>query len=62
MPPDGFTTITVPDEVLEQLMAVMIEYDCDSTAEAVSIAATVALERDEAQIARILAELLSDGA
>ncbi|MFB6196812.1 MAG: hypothetical protein ABEI52_00890 [Halobacteriaceae archaeon] len=60
MPPEGFTTITVPDEVFEQVMAVMSEFSCDSSAEAVSVAATLALERDEVQIARILADLLAE--
>lgn len=59
MPPDGFTTITVPDDVFDEVMAVMAEFECDSSAEAVSVAASIALERDEAQLARILANLLT---
>lgn len=35
MPPDGYSSITVSDDVLEQLGAVMVEYDCDSPAEAI---------------------------
>lgn len=60
MPPEGFTTITVPDDVFEQVVAVMTKYECDSPAEAVSIAASVALERNEAQLAQILTDLLAD--
>jgi hypothetical protein len=49
----------VTDEVFEQLVAVMAEYDCDSVADAVKIASTVALERDEAELAQILADQLA---
>jgi hypothetical protein len=35
------------------------EYDCDSWAEAIETAATTALERDEAELAQILADQLS---
>jgi hypothetical protein len=31
VPLDGCSSITVTDEVLEQLVAVMVEYDCDSS-------------------------------
>lgn len=59
MPPEGFTSITVPDRVVEDLLAVMATYECASVAEAVAVAATVALERDEAKLARILADRLN---
>ena len=58
MPPDGYQTITISDDVLEQLVAVMAEYDCESLADAVDTASTVALERDDAELARILADRL----
>ncbi len=35
MPPDGYNSLTVSDEVIEQLALVMAEYDCDSLADAV---------------------------
>jgi hypothetical protein len=35
MPPEGYSSITVPDEVFEQGTTVMIEYDCESIADAV---------------------------
>ena len=38
---------------------VMIEYDCESIADAVATASAVALERDEAQLAHILAKQLA---
>lgn len=58
MPPDGYQTITISDDVLEQLVAVMAEYDCESLADAVDTASVVALERDDAELARILADRL----
>ncbi|MEF8825471.1 MAG: hypothetical protein V5A27_03885 [Halapricum sp.] len=60
MPPDGITTITVPDHVFDQVIAVIKTCECDSPAEAVSIATTVALEREEPEIAQILADLLTE--
>lgn len=60
MPPNGYTSLTVSDDVFEQLLAVMTEYNCDSVADAVKIASAIALERDEAELAQILANQLSD--
>ena len=60
MPPDGYSTITVPDEVFERVTEVMIEYDCDSIADAVSTASAVALDRDEAALAQLLARRLAE--
>jgi len=58
MPPDGYSTITVSEDVIEQLTIVMAEYDCDSLADAVETASTITLERDEAELAQILADRL----
>lgn len=60
MPPDGYSTITVPDEVFERVTEVMIEYDCDSIADAVDTASAVALDRDEAALAQLLAQRLAE--
>jgi len=60
MPPDGYNSLTVSDEVMEQLALVMAEYDCDSWGDAIETATAIALERDEAQLAQILANQLSD--
>ena len=51
IPPDGFNTITVIDDVFARLIEVMVAYDCDSVSEAVETASIVALERDEAELA-----------
>jgi len=42
------------------LTQVMAKYDCDSVAEAIEKSADIALERDEADLAQTLAELLND--
>jgi len=54
------SSLTVSDEVMEQLALVMAEYDCDSLADAISTASAVALEQDEAELAQILADQLAD--
>ena len=59
MSPEGYSSITVPDEVFEQGTTVMIEYDCESIADAVATASAVALERDEAQLAHVLTKQLA---
>lgn len=35
MPPEGYQTITVSDEVFQQVLDVMTDYECDSVADAV---------------------------
>ena len=59
MPPESYSSITVPDEVFEQVTTVMVEYDCESIADTVATASAVALERDEAELAQILARQLA---
>jgi hypothetical protein len=59
LPPNGYTSLTVSEEVFEQLVAVMTEYDCDSIADAVETASTIALKQDEAELAQILADQLA---
>ena len=58
MPPEGFKTITVSDDVFELLTEVMATYDCESVPDAVETASIVALERDEGELAQILADQL----
>ena len=55
MPPESYNSITVPDEVFEQLTEVVIEYECDSIADAVVAASAIALEHDDATLAQLLA-------
>ena len=60
MPPNGYNSLTVSDEVMEQLALVMAKYDCERLADAVSTASAIALERDEAEMAQIIADRLAD--
>ena len=60
MPPEGYSMITVPYEVFEWVTEVMIEYDCDSVADAVDTASAVALERDEVALVQFLAQRLPE--
>jgi hypothetical protein len=52
MLPDGYHSVSVLEDVIEQLALVMAEYDCDSWAEAIETAAAIALERNEAELAQ----------
>jgi len=59
MPPDGYNSLTISDEVTEQLALVTAEYDCDSLADAVVTASAIALEHDETELSHILANQLA---
>ena len=60
MPPDGYNTITVSDDVFALLTEVMDEYDCKSIADAVETASVIALDYDEAELAQLLADRLQE--
>lgn len=60
MPLDGYTSIIVSEDVVEQLTEIMIEYECESLANAVAAASAIALERDEAALAQLLAQRLTE--
>jgi hypothetical protein len=60
MPLDGYHTITVSDWVFQQVIAVMTEYECESVADAVGTASAIALNREEAKLAQILADRLAE--
>ena len=60
MLPDGYTSLSVSKDVFELLVTVIAGYDCDSVADAVSTAAAIALERDEAQLAQLLVDQLAE--
>lgn len=60
MPPEGYTSITVPEEVFEQRTEITIEYECESIADAVAAASAIALERDETALAQLLAQRLAE--
>lgn len=50
MPPEGYQTITVSDEVLQYVLAVMIKYECDSVADVVATASAIALDKNGAEL------------
>lgn len=58
MPPEGFKTITVTDEIFELLTEIMVTYDCESVSDAVETASVVALELDDGELAQVLADRL----
>lgn len=60
MPPDGYNTITVNEDVFSLLVDVMDEYDCESIADAVETASIIALDYDEAELAQLLADRLEE--
>jgi hypothetical protein len=60
MPPDGYHTITVSDEVFQQVLAVMTEYECESVANVVATTSVIIPNRDEAELAQILADQLAE--
>ena len=45
MTPEGYSSITVPDEVFEQGTTVMIEYSCESIADAAAAASAIGVAR-----------------
>ena len=60
MPPDGYNTITVSEDVFGLLVDVMDEYDCESVADAVEAASIIALDYDEVELAQLLADRLQE--
>lgn len=60
MPPEGYNTITVSEDVFVLLTEVMDEYDCQSIADTVETASVIALDRDEAELAQHLADRLRE--
>ncbi len=60
MPPEGYRNLTVNEDVLALLVAVGAKYDCKSYPDAVETAALVALERNPADLAKILADQLDN--
>jgi len=38
VPPDGYTTITIPEETAEKLAQLMVQHECETMSEAVGFA------------------------
>ena len=48
MPPEGYTTVTISDELAAKLTRIVAEYECSSYAEAIEYAAdTTLLQENE---------------
>ena len=60
MPLNGYNTITVSDDVFALLTVVMNRYDCESIADAVETASVIALNYNEAGLARLHADQLRE--
>jgi hypothetical protein len=60
MPPDGFTTITISDDLAAKLARIMNRYECDSYAEAVEYAVNVTLAQEDGLSNKDLVEMLAD--
>jgi len=55
MPPDGYTTVTISDEVAEKLTQIMVERGCQSDGEAIEYAAeTTLVQEDEITVQRVI--------
>ncbi|MFC6766864.1 hypothetical protein [Natrinema soli] len=57
MPPEGYTTVTISDEVAVKLSQVMIRHDLGTMAMAIDYAAQLALDEDSmttTELARLL--------
>lgn len=52
--------ITASHKVFQRLLAVMIDYECHSVVDAVATGSAVTFNRDEAELAQILADQLSE--
>jgi len=61
MPPDGYTTITIPEETSERLTQVMVQHDLETMSEAVKYAVDSTVTNDslsDAELAQLLYQRL----
>jgi len=61
VPPDGYTTITIPEETAEKLAQLMIQHDLETMSEAVESAVDTARLNDDlsdAELAHLLYQRL----
>jgi len=61
MPPNGYTTITVPEETAEKLTQLLIQYELETMSEAVKYAVDSTLTNDslsDAELAHLLYQRL----
>jgi metal-responsive CopG/Arc/MetJ family transcriptional regulator len=60
MPPEGYTTVTICDELATKLTRIMAENECASYAEAIEYAANTTLVQEDEITVRELIQLLAD--
>jgi Arc/MetJ-type ribon-helix-helix transcriptional regulator len=60
MPPDGYTTVTVSDELAEKLVRIMNRHNRPSSAEAIKYAVDLTLVREDDITIKELVQLLAD--
>jgi predicted transcriptional regulator len=62
MPPEGYTTVTISDELAEKLTRIMVNHDRSSYAEAIEYAVDTTLVQEDEITIRELIQLLADRA
>lgn len=60
MPPDGYTTVTISDNLAEKLTQIMTHHDRSSYAEAIKYAADTTLVREDQITIPELIQLLAE--
>ena len=64
MPPDGYTTVTISDELAAKLTRIMVRYDRSSYAEAIKYATDTSLVQEDEitiqELIQVLAERLDE--
>ncbi|MEF8863411.1 MAG: hypothetical protein V5A29_17715 [Haloarculaceae archaeon] len=60
MPPDGYTTVTISNELVGKLAQIMAVQDCSSYAEAIEYAVDTTLLREDEITTHDLIQLLAD--
>jgi hypothetical protein len=62
MPPEGYTTVTISDELATKLTRIMADYNCSSYAEAIEYAADTTLVQEGEITIQELIQLLAERA
>ena len=62
MPPEGYTTVTISDELAEKLTRIMVRHDRTSYAEAIEYAANATLVQEDEITVQELIRMLADRA
>lgn len=60
MPPEGYTTITISDNLAAKLTRIMARHDCSSYAEAIKYAVDTTLVQEDEITIRELVQLLAE--